>query len=191
MFKNSFCFINAHFASGQKKIKQRNLNFDYIKSINLFTNINYLPQTSDIVIFLGDFNYRINLIKNYALKCIEQDLIEKLLKNDQLLKEKQESNVFKGYTEAEIKFPPTYKFDKNTNNYDTSKKNRIPAYCDRILFKLSVENKFEIQKYICKSDELISDHRPVLASLVVQINQNKLKFSKVVKYNLLDWKYDN
>lgn len=38
-----------------------------------------------------------------------------------------------GFVEEQIRFPPTYKFDVNTDTYDTSKKARIPSWTDRIL----------------------------------------------------------
>lgn len=31
-------------------------------------------------------------------------------------------------------FPPTYKYDVDSDEYDTSEKRRIPSYCDRILY---------------------------------------------------------
>ncbi|PVU87123.1 hypothetical protein BB559_006220 [Furculomyces boomerangus] len=39
------------------------------------------------------------------------------------------------FSEAIVSFPPTYKFDVGTNDYDTSEKRRVPAWCDRILFR--------------------------------------------------------
>lgn len=60
--------------------------------------------------------------------------------------------------EGPLDFDPTYKYDIGTNNYDTSKKRRTPAWCDRILFRRN-EN-LELIKYD-KVNYLNSDHKPV------------------------------
>lgn len=44
------------------------------------------------------------------------------------------NKLFKNYNENEISFFPTYKFDKNTDQYDTSQKQRVPSWTDRILY---------------------------------------------------------
>jgi hypothetical protein len=36
--------------------------------------------------------------------------------------------VFEGYEEGPLLFPPTYRYDVGTDNYDTSEKLRIPAW---------------------------------------------------------------
>ncbi len=43
--------------------------------------------------------------------------------------------VFHGFEEGEINFPPTYKYDTFSDDYDTSEKGRIPAYTDRVLLR--------------------------------------------------------
>jgi len=74
--------------------------------------------------------------------------------------------------EGEIKFPPTYKFDKRSNIYDTSKKQRVPSWCDRILWKKT--ERVILQSYDSVPDVTFSDHRPVLATFEV-VTQKLIK----------------
>ena len=48
--------------------------------------------------------------------------------------------AFEGFSEGDISFLPTYKYDPGTNTFDTSHKQRIPAYTDRVLFKSRRDN---------------------------------------------------
>ena len=43
--------------------------------------------------------------------------------------------VFQGFCEGYLNFAPTYKYDEFSDDYDTSEKGRIPAWCDRVLWK--------------------------------------------------------
>ncbi len=43
--------------------------------------------------------------------------------------------VFIDYREGKLNFPPTYKFDPGTDNWDSSDKARAPAWTDRVLWK--------------------------------------------------------
>jgi hypothetical protein len=65
-----------------------------------------------------------------ALICVQV-----LRANDQLLKERAKGSAFAYFDEGPLNFKPTYKFDKRTSQYDTSKKQRVPAWTDRILYK--------------------------------------------------------
>lgn len=50
-------------------------------------------------------------------------------------KQQEGGNVFKNYQEGDITFPPTYKYDLFSDDYDTSEKCRAPAWTDRVLWK--------------------------------------------------------
>ena len=49
--------------------------------------------------------------------------------------EQEAGNVFQGFREGQITFPPTYKYDLFSDDYDTSEKSRIPAWTDRVLWR--------------------------------------------------------
>ena len=75
-------------------------------------------------------------------------------------------------SESEIKFAPTYKYNIGTNDYDTSRKFRVPAYCDRILYTRA--DRMLPLEYSDAPRIMFSDHRPVYASFQVhtQMVQN-------------------
>lgn len=54
--------------------------------------------------------------------------IQLLLKYDQFLMEKPKNFNLHYLEEGPITFEPTYKFDINTNEWDTSKKKRTPSW---------------------------------------------------------------
>ena len=66
------------------------------------------------------------------------------------------------FKEGEICFPPTYKFDKGTQVYDTSRKQRVPSWTDRILY-LNDSDRVQLQEYFSVPEIMISDHKPVYA----------------------------
>lgn len=82
--------------------------------------------------------------------------------------------VFKGFHEGELCFKPTYKYDFGTDIYDTSEKQRVPSWTDRILWKRDIRykdrNRESTKNYLDgrllhyqPGNIKLSDHRPVLA----------------------------
>ena len=59
---------------------------------------------------------------------IQQKNYETLWKYDQLIAQKTNNKAFDPFEEAPLNFPPSYKFDKGTSRYDTSEKQRVPAW---------------------------------------------------------------
>ena len=98
------------------------------------------------------------------MKLIKDKRFDRILKFDEFLASKDKSFIFNLFYEGKIEFQPTYKFEMNQSSYD---KNRIPAYCDRILCKTNLPHKFE--EYNCLSDQNLSDHKPVILKINIQI----------------------
>jgi len=137
----------------------------------------HLLNSVDHVFFSGDLNYRVNLPREYVEHCINEiktctskepsaagNLMKKLLRQDQLLQTIASGKAFHGFDEGKITFLPTFKFDKGTAFYDTSHKQRVPAWTDRILFK---SNKLQVLDYNSVSGAVHSDHRPVYGTFKV------------------------
>ncbi|PON45556.1 hypothetical protein TorRG33x02_328450, partial [Trema orientale] len=145
-----------------------------------------MPELSeaDMVIFLGDFNYRLDGISyDEARDFVSQRCFDWLRERDQLRAEMEAGNVFQGMREAVIKFPPTYKFERHQvglAGYDSGEKKRIPAWCDRILYRDSRSNSISecslkcpvvssILQYEGCMDVTDSDHKPVRCIFTVDI----------------------
>jgi len=112
------------------------------------------------------------------------NLFQELLKFDQLHRvmyaagsNKDVSNAFPGFREGKINFLPTFKFDKRSKEYDTSHKQRIPSWTDRILYKSRYDRGssdssdngcssgiISVLDYRSIPDAVHSDHRPVIGT---------------------------
>eukprot|EP00033_Pygsuia_biforma_P002371 GCRY01002624.1.p1 GENE.GCRY01002624.1~~GCRY01002624.1.p1 ORF type:complete len:462 (+),score=82.36 GCRY01002624.1:99-1484(+) len=130
------------------------------------------------VFFFGDLNYRVNGNRSIVDQLIAVSLFEVLLKNDQLSQVINSGAAFPGFLEGHITFPPTYKIDPGTvDSYDTSVKQRIPAWTDRILYKenlakLGVAGREEgvfLRAYDSVPAITLSDHKPVYALFSVSL----------------------
>lgn len=141
----------------------------------------------DVVVWLGDLNYRIRgnrtAVEALCMRASAQArqaaewrgeeahwaaMRAVLLANDQLRRQQALGLAFVGFEEAEIQFKPTYKFDAESDTYDTSEKQRVPAYTDRILYKSRRKDAVQVLQYDACSEVRTSDHRPVFALLEVR-----------------------
>ncbi|TKY89630.1 hypothetical protein EX895_001415 [Sporisorium graminicola] len=177
MQDTSFAFVNSHLAAGQKHVKQRNADVaDILEYPAVFDDPHADPAAyigggdgsmildHELCIFSGDLNYRIDHSRDTVLSAISARKIAPLLEQDQLRKELKYNPAFrlKDFSEAPISFLPTYKYDRGTHDWDSSEKNRIPAWCDRVLFKSHNPDRIRCLEYR-RWECTISDHRPVTA----------------------------
>ena len=85
----------------------------------------------DVAIFMGDLNYRINSCIEYINICLYKNDLNNLIKYDQMKNEIYENRLnINNFKEADIIFPPTYKYLTDTCIYDEN----IPGWTDRILY---------------------------------------------------------
>ncbi|KAL4576632.1 hypothetical protein LXL04_012729 [Taraxacum kok-saghyz] len=167
--------------------------------------VDELPELSeaDMVVFLGDFNYRLDDISyDEARDFISQRSFDWLREKDQLHIEMKAGSVFQGMREAVITFPPTYKFERHQPGlagYDSGEKKRIPAWCDRVLYRdsrsdssdtcsLSCPVVSSVLQYEACMDVTDSDHKPVRCIFnveVARVDEPKRRkiFGDIIKSN--------
>ncbi|GAA0145330.1 phosphatase [Lithospermum erythrorhizon] len=233
VYDRIMCFTNCHFAAHLEAVNRRNADFDHIFRTMAFSkssllnnaaatvssNAQMLRSTNaaevnpeegkpdlaeaDLVIFCGDFNYRLfGISYDEARDFVSQRTFDWLRERDQLRAEMKAGKVFQGMREAIIRFPPTYKFEKGKpglGGYDSGEKKRIPAWCDRVLYRdnrtaatdecsLECPVVCSILQYEACMDVTESDHKPVRCKLNVEIahvdrSVRRQEFGKIFNYN--------
>ncbi|KAJ1471290.1 Endonuclease/exonuclease/phosphatase [Baffinella frigidus] len=126
----------------------------------------------DVVLWLGDLNYRIALPDAAVLALIEERAWGLMTQFDQLHQQRRDLKVFEGFEEAALAFAPTYKYETWGRAFATDDDGglkRTPAWCDRVLYKASPAFQTRCEGY--RRHEIIgSDHRPV--SSIIRISPN-------------------
>ncbi|XP_047309451.1 type I inositol polyphosphate 5-phosphatase 12-like [Impatiens glandulifera] len=210
VYDRIMCFVNCHLAAHLEAVNRRNADFDHIYRSMVFTRSTHIPNAAagkmshnitnsqgivqdevrpdlaeaDLVVFLGDFNYRLfGISYDEARDFVSQRSFDWLREKDQLRGEMKAGKVFQGMHEGIIKFPPTYKFEKGKpglGGYDSGEKKRIPAWCDRILYRdnrllptsqcgLECPVVCSILQYEACMDVTESDHKPVRCKLNLEM----------------------
>ncbi|GMH70934.1 hypothetical protein TrRE_jg13140 [Triparma retinervis] len=204
-YDSGICFVCSHFAAHRENVVGRNQDFHSIVSKTSFDvgpavvkegvasgsigqwregdegKIGVMDH--DVVWWLGDLNYRIDegMGTEEVFEKAQRGDIETLRKHDQLNIERGNSNVFQGFSESILSFPPTYKYQPNTDLYECrpDKKLRAPAWCDRVLWHEADSGTVDCQVYE-RAELNISDHKPVMATFTCRIkNINTTKRADV------------
>lgn len=178
------CFVSAHLAAHVPAVQRRNQDAAEIAKRTLFNASPSLPPAgygtvaealmreyrampgpagiwdSSVLLWAGDLNYRIPFDPELVRDLVSEGLYSDLLAHDQLLTERAKGRSIWGeFEEAPIRFPPTFKYDPGTDHFDSSEKNRAPAWCDRILFRRS--DNVQCVEYDSVPALQASDHKPI------------------------------
>jgi hypothetical protein len=187
----------------------RNISCD----INL--NDSTLFKDSDIWIFFGDLNFRIDMEYEEFYQYLKNNKWNKLLDYDQFIKFRLASlDWMETIQEDEIKFPPTYKYIIDSNEYDYTPENKVqnpnpnenlhksgkkrnPSWCDRIFYK---KNSYETKSgkkiisgleynNVLNDNFKSSDHRPIYQIFdVIIFKENQDKKSLIEREVILNEK---
>ncbi|KAL1831258.1 hypothetical protein ACET3Z_000909 [Daucus carota] len=175
IYQNLFCFVCTHLSSGEKEDEaiKRNADVRAIHRRTQFSSFSGIALLRSIydherIIWLGDLNYRLNLPYEETQQLVSRRDWSELVEYDQLIQEFGEGKAFCGWSEGTLNFPPTYKYELNSEKYygeDPKFGRRTPAWCDRIV---SHGKGLKLISYR-RTDLRLSDHRPVSASYMVEV----------------------
>lgn len=196
IYNDYVCFVNCHLAAHPNQVFRRNQDLADlhkrlifpVNKIKISKSANHRHESltdtywnlskkgsagvedCDVLIWLGDFNYRVEMESELARVFVKHGQYFPVFKNDQmtLQKESGQEHLIR-YKEAEINFAPSYSFDPGTDNYDTSEKQRVPSWCDRIIWRLG--DRVEAVYYDCLFEFKSSDHKPVRLGSELKINE--------------------
>jgi len=168
------CFVNSHLAAHVEEFERRNQDYMDICTRMSFTTMerpdaDTMPafgakriKDHDMVFWLGDLNYRLSDLDCQEVKeLLTEGNYGLLQEQDQFIIQRQQRRVFIGYKEGDITFPPTYKYDPGTSDWDSSEKSRPPAWTDRILWR---GERVTQTAYRSHMNLMVSDHKPVSAT---------------------------
>ncbi|XP_022618398.1 inositol polyphosphate 5-phosphatase K-like [Seriola dumerili] len=190
------CFLNCHLAAHMNYALQRVDEFEYILEAQDF-DITDTPHVLDhkVVFWFGDLNFRIaDHGLHFLRSSINSGRLNLLWSKDQLITMKKKEPFLQEFEEGPLNFKPTYKFDRNSDTYDTSGKKRKPAWTDRILWRIKPktppseddderaststddgQDEYPIlvtqDKYTSEMSYGVSDHKPVIATFNLELRK--------------------
>jgi len=181
VWDTELCFVNCHLAAHQDKTRSRNAQYsDIVKGIRMGSPYMDILTEYHHVFWMGDLNYRLDYgsqatnptktpaaAEHAALVAdIENGRWTEILATDQLRKEQAASRAFLRFQEKDPLFAPTFKVERRKGLH--YKHQRLPAYCDRVLFRSNLPLKqIKATEYFQTPDITTSDHKPVAATFVV------------------------
>ncbi|GAA6050694.1 hypothetical protein NBRC10513_004222 [Rhodotorula toruloides] len=200
-------FVNSHLAAFVPNVAQRNAQFRDTAAQLLFPFASYEERDawtpnlkpdaprpvgegwsvweSDVLVWMGDLNYRLELPREEVERMIAAQQYDLLLQFDQLEAQKKHGLAFADFEEPAITFAPTFKFDVGTDSYDTSEKQRVPSWTDRILYLSTRAAAVQVERYTSHPDVVMSDHKPVSAMLRLSVYEVSVHDRDKVRHDIV------
>ncbi|XP_069471521.1 inositol polyphosphate 5-phosphatase K isoform X2 [Ambystoma mexicanum] len=183
LYGHMVCFMNCHLPAHMENSNQRLDDFERILEEQQFDDSVPTILDHDLVFWFGDLNFRIaDFGMHFVREAITSDRYSLLWDKDQLNVAKKNEGLLRDFKEGPLQFKPTYKFDRNSDVYDTSGKKRKPAWTDRILWRLKSPTQttpeeedaeqmltVTLDNYRSHMSYGISDHKPVTGTFTVQL----------------------
>ncbi|XP_068066485.1 inositol polyphosphate 5-phosphatase K isoform X1 [Anomalospiza imberbis] len=195
LFGHTICFMNCHLPAHMENTEQRLDDFEKILEMQFEGEDIPSPLDHELLFWFGDLNFR---IADYGIHFVRESINNKrfslLWEKDQLNMAKKQEAFLKEFKEGPLQFKPTYKFDLDSEVYDTreqkslfwfNEKKRKPAWTDRILWKeknlgevASKEGEFPeeenpisvtLNNYVSHMSYGISDHKPVTGTFKLEM----------------------
>lgn len=179
----SFVFCCSHLKAGSSQANSRASEITEIlnKSFNLKNSEEINFKDHDFQFIFGDLNFRVDIDLQNCLSFIESGYLETLFLYDQLYTKKSINLDLMELAESPVNFPPTYKYQISTDEYDLKDK-RVPSWCDRILFNNTKKIKGLEYNHVEMFRE--SDHKPIYGIYQIQVKESKNSIDDVnVKIN--------
>ncbi|XP_071994241.1 inositol polyphosphate 5-phosphatase K isoform X1 [Engystomops pustulosus] len=196
VYGHMLCFMNCHLPAHMENTNQRLDDFERMLEAQQFDGESIGSILDhDVVFWFGDLNFRIaDFGIHFIREVVNSNRYNLLWEKDQLNIAKKKERFLQGFLEGPLKFKPTYKFDLNSDVYDTrwkksllgfNGKKRKPAWTDRILWRLKEDSeneldeaaasdfeqilKINLEKYTSHMSFGISDHKPVTGTFTLQM----------------------
>ncbi|XP_034951373.1 inositol polyphosphate 5-phosphatase K-like [Chelonus insularis] len=172
----NICIVNTHLTPHDHLLSDRIADYNTILKEHTFK----VPETRhilfhDYVFWIGDLNFRLqgeDLTATIIDSLVKKNELDLLFARDQLKQVMEKGEAFSELVENLVTFPPTYKFELASQNYDLK---RRPSWTDRILYKV---NKDAYENITLKAEQLHyksypsytqSDHKPVSGEFQIAI----------------------
>eukprot|EP00949_MAST-11_sp_MAST-11-sp1_P004097 g4097.t1 len=192
----SLCFISAHLAAHLKHLDKRNSDVKEIlketwpighRSFDIATQF-------DHCFWMGDLNYRVDLNDGSGYEkgafstheshheavsmLIEEGNLAELMAHDQLIASREKGLAWCGFVEGISNFAPTFKVERKAGVTHIAQ--RIPSFCDRVLWKSMPQLRENVvQTHLCSIPGVsTSDHKPVVAHFQVRPRKHHSYFDQ-------------